>query len=197
MRIAILAAAMACGLATGAQAAVRYSLVNPTYNQAAQDAGERFDFSLTVSDAAVARGTFSLSGQGFSPNIRPIYTGDLADFVSATFALLTENETVTPAFLTGSITLSLAFGAGSAVTASSVAYSSPNEMERLGGTSASFGGTFATDNSNIRCGSADGCAATGQLAATTVPNPVPEPVSMSLIGIGLLCLVAARRARAA
>ena len=179
---------MACGLATGAEAAVRYTLVNPVYNQVAQDAQASLNFSLTVSDAAVARGSFNLVGlSGFLPTgVQPLYTGDLTDFVS-----FTASETATPDRLTGNLNISVSFSAG-AVTASSFTYNGVNEMSQLGGSSSGFGGTFGSDNFSGQCGG-DRCAFTGQLAATTVPNPVPEPISAGLLGAGLLGLAATRR----
>lgn len=193
MRIALLAAAMACGLATGAQAAVRYTLVNPVFNQAALDARASLNFNFTVSDAAVARGSFNLrsvSGS-FPGGSTPVYTGDVADFVS-----FTDTETVTPATLAGRLAIDATFRPDGSISASAVSFFGISEEAQFSGSSAAFGGTFASDNFGFRCSSGDGCAATGQLAATTVPNPVPEPISMAMLGVGLLGMVAARRRQA-
>lgn len=188
MRAALLAATIMCGMATGAEASVTYALTNRVYNQVAQDAGAFLNFSLTVSDAAVARGSFNLSGRGSgNSGFAPSYTGDLADFVS-----FTANETATPTFLFGNLAFNATFGTGGAITASSFTFNGVNEMSQLGGSSNAFGGTFGSDNFGFRCGS-NACAVNGQLAATAVPNPVPEPVSAAVLGVGLLGLAAWRR----
>ena len=190
MRIAILAAAMACGLATGASAAT-YTLVNPVYNQVAQDARASLNFSFTVSDAAVARGTFNLTGtSGFIPSGNsPNYTGDVGDFIS-----FTANETASPTRLIGNLTISARFAAGGDITASSFTYGGLNESSTLTGSSSAFGGVFGSDNFHFLC-TGPACTVAGQLAATTTANPVPEPVSLSLIGVGLLSLAGLRRIR--
>jgi len=188
MRAALLAAAMACGLVTGAQAAT-YTLVNLVYNQVALDSRTNLNFSFTVSDAAVARGTFSLAGGGgFIPSGNsPTYSGDVADFIS-----FTANETATLTHLTGKLSISATFGTGGAITASSFTYGGLNEMSLLTGSSSSFGGTFGSDNNGGRCGS-DACTVTGQLTSPATASPVPEPVSVSLLGGALLGLAGLRR----
>lgn len=183
MRAALLAAAMACGLAMGVQAAT-YTLMNPIYNQVAQDARASLNFSFTVSDAAVSRGSFNLFG--VNNGVSPSYTGDVADFVS-----FTANETATPDYLFGTLHISASFADG-AITASNITFNGMNEMSAWAGTSSSFGGTFGSDNYNFRCGS-DACAATGQLTTSVTASPVPEPVSMSFLGSGIVALIALRR----
>ena len=131
----------------------------------------------------MARGSFSLSGTNNGAN--PTYTGDVADFAS-----FTANETATPAYLFGTLRISASFAAG-AIIASSFTFGGVNEMSSLSGTSASFGGTFGSDNYGFRCGS-DACAVTGQLTAAVV-SAVPEPASAALLGLGMAGLVAFRR----
>lgn len=186
MRAALLAAAMACGLATGAQASVTYTLTNPVFNQAALDGGAAtYGFGpvdITVSDAAVARGGFSVILQGF-PGGFIVQTGDLADFVS-----FHGRELVTPTAIFGRLEASLGFGANGAAAGGTLNFFGVSDELRFSGTSASFGGQFASDQYQ-GCGGNDDCRLIGQLVATAVP----EPVSMSLLGVGLLGLAFARR----
>ncbi len=189
MRAAILAATMLCGLATGAQASVTYTLTNPFFNQAAIDAGVRSfaPVDITVSDAAVQRGTFTISLQGQLPGAGLItQTGDVADFVS-----FHGRDLVSQNVIFGRLQANLSFAADGSVSFGRLAFGGVNDELDFSGTSANFGGSFGSDQFNA-CGNGS-CRLSGQLAATATSNPVPEPVSTSLLGVGLLGLAAARR----
>ena len=176
MRATLLALTALFGLATAAQASVVFTLVNPIYNQVAQGAGASLNLSLIVSDAAVARGTFTLNGpaQGNNGAATPAtFTGDVADFVS-----FTANETVTPTFLFGRVSIRATFTSAGLLGNLTETFFGVGEMSSFSGTSTTASGTFGSDNFGFRCG-ADACAVlAGQVAR------VPEPTSLALLLIG-------------
>ena len=192
---AVLAAAMACMVSAGARADVTYVLVNLVYNQAAVSAGATSflgsflnDLSLTVSDAAVVRGSFSVSESGNVPGAGFLNdSGDLADFVS--FSLPTRLFAA-PGAVDGVFTANLTFAADGSVSSGSVSYGGVSDEVHFSGSSASFGGSFGSDQFPA-CGNGS-CELMGQLVSSA-SLPVPEPTSAVLLVSTLAWLVAARK----
>lgn len=186
MRATLLAAVVLCGMASTARADVTYTLVDPVYAYGGVIGPPRglLNVSLTVSDAAVASGSFSLSGTGdFSGPVT--YTGDVADFVS-----YTANEFATPdECVCSTISLFASFAPDGSITSASFYYFGIDEGSSLSGSGAAFGGYFNSDNFDFAC-SDDLCTVTGRLV-----SDVPEPATAYLFGAGILALAAARRHR--
>ena len=205
MKNILLAATMLCGLATAAQAAT-YTLVGPTYDAVATATlAQKPPFfrnlellRLTISDAAVQRGSFNIltgSGPGFF-----VRSGDGDDFVS--FSVQGEAVTRSSTSLVGTFSASLAFAPDGSVTSGSVRYGGVLVETDLSGSSANFAGTFNSDFLNCRSvpptggpgGTGPMCGVSGQLALTDfTPTAVPEPASIALFCIGTLGLAAMHR----
>lgn len=188
MRAAVLAAVMACGLATGAEAAV-FDLTGQSYNAEAQFRNAIVSFELVISDAAVARGSFNLVETATS-TVQTV-SGDVADFVSAsTGPFRTGGQVVTPtlAHFTN-LTIDLGFSGG--IPSGSLTFNGESDYLQLTGSDGTFSGKFGSDFNGCESLGPVVCTVTGQLAASA--SPVPEPVSMALLGGGLLGLASVRR----
>lgn len=151
-----------------------------------------FPVRLTISDAAVSRGTFTIAGSGSgSTNLPgdPSYTGDVADFVS--LFVLSENNTATPTRLRGQLRLTATFAADRTVSSFNLNFFGDNVEAILSGTGGNFiSGTFGADRPDCNATANSGlCRVSGRLVE------VPEPMSFALLGMGLLGITAARRKR--
>ncbi len=184
MRAALLAAVMACGVSASARASVTYELISPVYNQGAVSAGATWflaGLDLTVSEAAVARGSFTVNESGNVPGAGFLTdTGDLADFVSF---ILAGRGFVSPSTVVGAFSANLTFTADGSVSSGSIDYVGQNDEVHFTGSGSNFGGSFGSDQFNA-CGNGR-CGLMGQLVTASA---VPEPSSIATLGIGVLGL---------
>ena len=188
---ALAVGAMMAGLPRAADASVTYTLTEQIYTFATPQ-GSRvpsFPLSFTVSDAAVSRGTFSVRSAGGNNGPSPTYLGDVADFVN----LLPPFDPITATFLFGSLNdLSATFTASGDIATFSTRFVTRDDSAELSGTNV-ITGIISQDN-QLSCGSSlasRDCGLSGRLvradgASAGMGVSVPEPMSLALLGMGLL-----------
>lgn len=193
--LAAVAAVCALALAPSpAQAVVTYTLVDQVYTFAQPVAGRDprvpFNLSFTLTDGAVASGSFSVSGSGsFGQGINPVFTGNVGGFISAQV----DQDFVSPTRLLGDFALNLTFDQSRQITAGTLFLRGDLTDASLTFGPGTLAGSFAGEYSAVSCvnsASGPGCAVSGRVLTT-----VPEPMSIALLGVGLTGLAVSRTRR--
>lgn len=186
-----------------ASAAITYQYYPPII-----DPGYIFDFfpaTLTVTDAAVASGSYSFELNGICHNGGGLsclpYNGDPSGFVSITLSRRFQ-ETVTTADHYGLEIINVTFNRDGTLGGSVFAGSQDTNLNVSGG-EFRWSGNWSSDlqgcpDQSISSGTQGGCLDPGYwFTSQSLPDPIPEPASIWLFGCGLLalllCLAASRK----
>lgn len=163
--------------------AATYTLQNPVYGLSAPALGAslQLPISLTISDAAVERGSFN-----FSSGFAMASSGDTADFVNLTDGSLF----ISNGFIPGvNLTLKLSFDTQGLISSGSLNLTSNYNDLAFTGSSNRFGGSFIP-NGDTLCGAGFDCGVTGTFGLI---SSVPEPSSLALLSLPVAALVQKRR----
>lgn len=189
---ALLTLVFAC--TSGARASFTYTFADVAYDAGSvaahvvggldPTASNHGGFYITVSNAAVARGSFVLHASGTGALGNPLapgflYTGDLADLV----VFNDREEQTTASSNIGTLDLNLAFDSNGDVSTGKVDHTGISEEVHLSGSSNHFYGFFGSDNAVCHYFVLT-CGVSGRLVATD-PVDVPEPNSLA----GLLAAI--------
>ena len=150
-----------------------------------------------ISDAAVARGLFSLTsiynGALNLTGSLPVYTGDANDFIRFSIAVGPGTEVVQPDYLYGSFSTRLAFDSSGNIASSFMEFLGEDSEADISGignlASGLVGSDFGGCNSSVFTPSR-GCSVSGNYTHTLAEPPSIAIIGLCLVGMGLL----ARRA---